>query len=135
MALNPALPLREAIITTLKADAPLVALVAAASIYGEHPTTQPARPFIRYGEDDTLPAPVACWEGATVAFPIHAFSAAKYTDEIKGLNAAIVTALHGKVIELDDGTKAHIRWQGSQVLRDGADPNAWHGFNRFEARC
>lgn len=134
-ALNPALPLREAIVTILKADAPLVALVTAAKVFGEHPGAMPERPFVRYGEDDTTPLRVACWEGATVAFPVHAFSAQKYTDQVKDMNAAIVTALDGQVIELDGGVKATIVWQGSQLMRDGADPNAWHGFNRFEARC
>lgn len=134
-ALYPALDLREAIVTILKADAPVVALVTAAKVFGEHPGALPERPFVRYGEDDTVPTRVMCWEGATVDFPVHAFSAQKYTDEIKRINAAIVTALDGQVIELDGGVKAHIEWLGSPLLRDGADPNAWHGFNRFRARC
>lgn len=134
-ALNPALQLREAIVTILKADAGLLALVTAGSIYGEYPGAQPERPFVRYGEDDAAPARSTCWEGAVVAFPVHAFSADKFTDEVKGLNAAIVTALDGKVITLEGGSKATILWQRSQVLRDGADPNAFHGFNQFEAHC
>lgn len=132
-AINPSLDLREAIVTLLKADAPLVALVAADSIHGEHPTAQPNRPFVRYGEDDAVPNRVMCWEGATVAFPVHAFSDQKWTDEVKGIMAAIVTALDGQVIDLGGGVKANITWAGSQLLRDGADPGAWHGFNRFTA--
>lgn len=136
MALEPSLQLREAIVTLLKADTALVALLATADkVFGEYPGAQPDRPFVRYGEDDTAPNRSACWEGAVVAFPVHAFSAQKYTDEVKGLNAAIVAALDGKTVDLEDAGKATIIWQGSQVLRDGADPNAWHGFNRFEARC
>jgi hypothetical protein len=135
MALNPALELREAIVTLLKADAPLVSLVTTAKIFGEFPGAQPVRPFVRYGEDDVTPQRVSCWAGANVAFPVHAFSAEKFTDQVKAINAAIVNALDGKVIVLDGGVKATITWNSSQLLRDGADPNAWHGFNQFEARC
>lgn len=135
MALAPALELREAIVTLLKGDEALLALVATGSIFGEYPGAEPARPFVRYGEDDTRPQPSACWQGANVAFPVHAFSAEKFTDEAKAMNAAIINALDGKVVTLEGGAKATITCQGSQLLRDGADPNAWHGFNQFEARC
>lgn len=134
MALDPSLPLREAIVTLLRADAPLVALVPTARVYGEQPSDDlPERPFVRFGEDDTLPNRTSCWDGASTDFPVHSFSKAKYTDEVRQMNAAIGTALDGKVIELDGGLKARLRWLGSQVMRDGADPRAWHGINRFQA--
>lgn len=134
-ALIPALALREAIVTALKADVALIALVTAAKIFGEFPGSEPDRPFIRYGEADAVPLRSSCHEGAAIAFPIHAFSAEKFTDEVMDMNAAIVACLDGKVVTLDGGAKATIVLGSSQLLRDGADPNAWHGFNQFTATC
>lgn len=133
MALDPSLPLRQAIVTLLNADAGLLALVPAARIFGEQTTALPDRPFVRYGEDEIQPRRSSCWDGAVIDFPVHGFSAEPFTDEIRGINAAITGALDGLVIEVDTDLKATIAWVSSQIMRDGADPNAWHGFNRFQA--
>jgi hypothetical protein len=135
MALDPSLLLRQAIVTHLKADAALLALVPADRIFGEQPGALPDRPFVRYGEDESRPRRSSCWDGATVDFPVHAFSADKFTDEVKAMSAAISAALDGLVIELSPAITARLQWLGSQVMRDGGDPNAWHGFSRFQATC
>lgn len=134
-AQNPALSLRQKVVVALKNDAALIAKVPVARIYGEYPGATPARPFVRYGEDDANPRRVSCWEGAEIAFPVHSFSAQPFTDEVRQIDAAIVAALDGKVLDLGDGLKATITWAGTQLLRDGADANAWHGFNQFVATC
>lgn len=133
MALDPSLALRQAIVTTLKADAGLLAMVAAGQIFGEQTDSMPDRPFVRYGEDDAQPLRSSCWDGANVDFPVHSFSAEKFTDQVKGMNAAIAAALDGAVLDLGDGLLARVYWLGSQVIRDGSDPNAWHGIARFQA--
>lgn len=134
MALDPALELRQAIVRYLRSNSALTLLVPADQIFGEQPVeAMPERPFIRYGEDDTQPRRTSCWDGASIEFPMHAFSAEKNTDEVKGLNRAIAFALDGKVIEVEPGLVARLKWLGSRVMRDAGDPNAWHGFSRFEA--
>jgi hypothetical protein len=132
MANDPSLALRQEVVTRLRALAGLASIVGTRG-YGEQPSdTLPERPFWRYGVDDTTPRKSSCWDGATCEFPVHSFSVAKYTDEVRQMNALIAGNLDEAVIDLN-GAKATIQWLGSTVLRDAADPAGWHGTARFRA--
>ena len=136
MANDPSLALRETVIERLRAASSLTAITTANRVFGEQPGDPlPDRPFTRYGVDDIRPRRPSCWDGATIEFPIHSFSMAKFSDQVRQMNAAVAMALDGLVIDLDDeGTnRAELRLIGSTVQRDAGDPNGWHGIARFEA--
>jgi hypothetical protein len=129
------LPLREAIITRLRADAPLLALVPSARIFGMRQPSTVQWPFTRYGATDTVPRLSSCSAGQIVTLTLHAFSKQEYEDECAQISSAIAGALDGAVLILDDeaSTMAHLRWRGSQIIPDSAEASAWHGVARFEA--
>ncbi len=132
MANDPSLALREAVVTKLRTVSALTTITE--RIYGEQPSdTLPERPFTRYGVDLITPIASACGDGADVEFPIHSFSTAKYTDQVRQMNAAVATGLDGLVLTLEGGMRATLVWLGSTVNRDAGDPTAWHGIARFRA--
>lgn len=135
MAHDPTLPLRQAVITTLRNDAGLIALVPEERNYGMRTPPTPDWPFTRYGSPDALPFRGQCLDGATVTFSVHSFSKEEFEDECASINAALASALDGKTVTLDTDypAKAHLSWKGSQVIPDAAEASAWHGVNRFEA--
>lgn len=127
------LPLRQAVITRLKADADLIVLVPAARVYGMKPPATPTWPFTRYGTPDATPRRGTCWDGSDIDFTIHAFSKEGFEDQLANINSAIIGSLGDAVLTLNGGGKAIIGWLGSQILEDGAVADAWHGLNRFRA--
>jgi hypothetical protein len=133
MANDPSLALREAVVERLRATSGLTNITTVAKVFGEQPEPTPERPFTRYGVDDIVPMRPSCWDGAQIEFPIHSFSMAKFSDQVRQMNAAVAMALDDATLELDGGMKATLRWNGSTVLRDAADPKAWHGIARFVA--
>lgn len=132
MAQDPTLALRRKIVSRLKADADVIALVAEEQIYGERVAAEKSWPFIRYGVSDTTPRKGQCWDGAAVDVAIHCFSKNPFTDQAAGINAAIAASLDNATIDLG-GQRAHLRWTGSTVLPDPDEADAWHGIARFEA--
>lgn len=123
MATNRTLPLREAIVTALKADSGLTSIVAPAQVNGERAEANPIFPFTRYGVSEARPR--------STDVPIHAFSKAEFTDEVAGINAAIVAALDGRTLALGDGERAYLTWTGSTIMPDSAEAGVYHGINRF----
>lgn len=137
MAQDTSLPLRRAVVRTLRADTELIAIVPADQNYGMRSPASPPFPFTRYGSPDAIPLRAQCLDGANVGFTVHSFSAAEFEDECASINAKLVAALDGRTLDLavDAGfpTKAHLVWTGSQILPDAGDASLWHGVNRFEA--
>ena len=126
--------LRRAVITRLRADVPLTAIVPAARNYGMKTPATLIWPFTRYGTPDETAAPVMCWDGSEVAFTIHSFSKDEFEDQCANINEAVVAALNGAVLTMAGDIKATLVWLGSQIIPDSAEANAWHGINRFSAR-
>lgn len=135
MAKDTSLPLRQAVITTLRTDSDLTALVPSERVYGMSTPATTEWPFSRYGSPDSLPFRGQCIDGATITFSVHSFSKAEFEDECAQINAAVSAALDRKTLELDSpvGAKAHVTWRGSQIVPDPTEASAWHGINRFEA--
>lgn len=123
------LPLREAIVTTQKADTALTALVPADDIHGMRPPANPTWPFTRYGTPDVLPA----GKGSRTTVTLHGFSKAEFENEVAQIMAAMVDLFDGKGLVLEDNTKVQMKWRGTQILPDPAEASAWHGLARFEA--
>lgn len=135
MARDTSLPLRQAIVRTLRADTGLTAIVPVSQNYGMRSPADPPFPFTRYGSPDAVPLRAQCLDGVTIGFTVHSFSKSDYEDECARINAAVAQSLDGLTIGLDAGfpAKAHIAWLGSQIIADSDDASVWHGINRFEA--
>ena len=124
--------LRQAIVTTLRADADLTALgnpPLSDRIYGRRVPAGASWPFIRVNL--ALEGPLR--KGTTVRVTVHAFSKATFDDECEALNAAIQTALEDAALQLGASTIARLAWFSSQVMPDIAEADAWHGVNSFDA--
>lgn len=135
MARDTSLPLRQAIVSTLRNDVDLIDIVPAERNYGMRSPPEPTYPFTRYGSPDALPLKAQCMDGATVGFTVHSFSQGDFEDECASINAAAAAALDDVTLELEAGfhAVAHIRWLGSQIVPDPSEASVWHGINRFEA--
>ena len=125
------LELRQRTVATLKAYAPLTALVSAGSIYGEQPPAAPAWPFIRYGL-----AIAGAWEatgqldGSTHRVTLHAFSHGPYTDAVQRIAAEVVAAMD--TLTMADESVIDLQWVGTQVLRDTDEADAYHAVIEFD---
>ncbi len=126
MSIAPILSLRRAIVTHLRADSTVTSTAVGQRIYGERAPAAPVWPFVRYGQSDAVP-------GFQITAPIHVFSKAEYTDEAAEIAEIIGASLSGKVLALDDGRKARLRYAGHQIIPDAAEASAWHAIVRIEA--
>lgn len=134
---------RRAALPALKTTPGVTALVAASEIY---PSTVPAAhgwPFIRWGTPIASPFRATGLDSSTIRVTIHGFckvlldgsGALIDTAESQGekIGAAIVTALDGRVLDLDGGMHVNFTWVGTNLSPDGADADAWHAAVQFEA--
>lgn len=120
MSTDNTLRVRRAVVSHLKSYAPLTALVASSSIYGEQPPANPAWPFIRYGST-TLPYEATCWSGSTHLVDIHVFANGPYTDAVLNAHAQVIEAMKGFV---PDGA-IEVEWANSiGPLRDSPPAEA-----------
>lgn len=139
MARDSSLYVRRAVITALKRDAGVAAIV------GEkiHAVAEsnPDWPFVRYGAATTLPYRATGMDGNRIALTMHAF--AKDSDEVDGydqvqqLAAAIANALERQTLPLAAPypTSLHaMTWTATQVIEDSEEASAFHGIVNFEAR-
>lgn len=128
------LRLRQATVTTLRADAALTAigtppLSEDARIYGRRTPATLVWPFVRVVVADEGPLR----KGSEVRVTIHGFSNAKFDDEIETINGAIQARLEDAVLELSPSVKAYLVWNASQVVPDADEADAYHGINTFTA--
>jgi hypothetical protein len=130
---------RRALLTRLKADATLTALVPAASIA---PQGEPTWPFVLVESPRTLRLRMACVRGARLSFDVHAFAGPRLDagavaetgyDHTSRIAAAIEGALADNRITLEDGSVCKIEFSDAQMLRDG-EPDAWHWFSQINCR-
>jgi hypothetical protein len=105
MSRNFILPLREAIVSHLKADASFTAKQSADAIHGMRQPAETAWPFTK---------------GA-------------FENECAEIQSAMVESLDGKTLALESGVVARLSWRNSQLIPDAAEANAWHGITHFAA--
>lgn len=130
-AVDHTLQLRQAIVQHLRANAGLIALWDQ-RFYGERAPLALVWPFGRYGWDDMAPFNPACITGNLIDVTIHTFSQSEDTDEIKRINAAVITALDGATLDFDEGGWCYdLTFVRAQTLPDG--PDGHHGVLRFNA--
>lgn len=131
----------RAAIISLKADAPLAAIVAKASI--DPVAEAPAWPFVRLEGTQSLPQGRGCTARAEVTFQIHSFAKPRYDadvmvetarDHCGRINSAVVEALQSHAFAVD-GRRYRFAVRSSRLMRDGADPTAYHGIANIVARA
>ncbi len=128
------LPSRQAIINAMAADAPLTAMVAAASIYGATVPASRTFPFIRAGTFIATPFRASCLDAASIRFSIqvhskplmNATTTIEYAEDraIK-IGSAIKDAIDGRTLALAGGGKITITWVTSSPRMDGTEAAAW----------
>lgn len=145
MANDFTLPVRRAILTGVKADAPLTAEVPASSIHPQSPLVEPTWPFIKYGASSGIAIRASCVDGNELAGALHGFSRGRHDgtgalvetaeDHAARIGALMAKAIDRRVFTLDDGRQVKVRWTGSRLLPDGAEPDAYHTIQTFTARA
>jgi hypothetical protein len=141
MSRNFRIPARAAILSALKADQTLTALVPAARIYPARPPASPGWPFIRYGIASDLPWKSSGEDGQVISTAVHCFARAtdadpdgeRACDEIKGAIAAILDGPQGKglALNLGEGITASVIVEGGRILAD-EEADDWHGIVNIE---
>ena len=127
MSAPPLRLLRRAIVSALKEDVPLLALLSEDDIHGERVPADQAWPFIKYGSADAS-------QGYRANVPIHAFSKSEFTDEAWKLIEAIGDALDSATLALEDGSKAYCALAQLRVIPDAQESAAWHGIASISVR-
>lgn len=130
---------RRALLARLKADAPLLTYVAAASI---NPAAQPTWPFIILRSPVTQRLRAACLNGGLVTWDIHAFARPRESggqmidtaeDHAGKIGAEIERVLADNRLSLEGGGTAKIELSDIRLLPD-AEPDAYHWFAQINAR-
>lgn len=136
------LPARRYVLSLLKNDAALTALVPSASIYPQSPPALPAFPFIKYGGPSELAVSAACVSGSDIRVSVHGFSKGRAVagalvetaeDHASRIGQAIRGALERKRATID-GVSIGIRWLGSVLTEDGEGADAYHTEQQFRIR-
>jgi len=128
---------RRIILTALKADSTLTAIVPAARIYGDDVPPSPEFPFVRWDAPSTIPFSLSGAAGSsTTSFMLHAFATARLSASKAKLETAsdyanrIISAVHGVVhrnrFSDDDGRIFKVTVASRMSMRDGAEADAWH---------
>jgi len=129
MSAAPKLATRRALVTFLKADAPLIAVLPAARIFGEKAASNVQWPYLRLDEFESGQDPIHI-----INCNVHLHSKADFSDEINQLCELAEEALDGAVLTLEDGSRANVDVNSSRILRDGAERSWWHGIISIEVR-
>lgn len=102
MTTEPSLELQGAIVTALKANAAVDALIGD-RIYDEPPAA-PTFPYVTVGDDQVLQAHAHCIEGSTEIFStLHAWSRSGGKVQAKKIAGAVVVALNFAELTLNNG--------------------------------
>lgn len=144
MATDSSLEVRRAVLTRLKTDAAMIAIVPAADIHRQVTPATVNWPFVKYGSPSSIPVRAACVDGSEITFSVHGFSKGRKNasgqetktaeDDAAQIGAQIARSLDGQRLAIAGGA-ARIRWTGSQLLVDGAEADAFHTVQNFVARC
>lgn len=139
MAADATTALRRAALTLLKATSAVTARVPAARIYPPTRPAAPTWPFVAYDTIRQGAFRASCMDGAVIRFQVAAYAkdtknpASDGEEAAAAIGGAVMAALDGAVLTLGDGSKAHVTWLESNLLRDGAEGSSWQHVSRFEA--
>lgn len=132
-------PIQGKIWAALKADAGLIAIVPAGSIYPQTVPASAAYPFIKLGETITTPQFIDGNDGSSLSAAVHVFTKLKKGSvpdprlQAQQVNAEVVRVLNAmEGIDIGDGLTLDVFPRLAQVMQDG-DADAYHGFVTFDA--
>lgn len=137
------LPARKVILTALKANAGVLALVPKASIYPQVAAAVPDWPFILYGSPSGVPIRSSCVDGLEITVAVHSFAKQRMQgsqtvetaeDHACRIGAAVVACLDGSRLALPAGY-LRILHTSSQLLIDGGEADAFHHVANFRCRA
>lgn len=143
MAIDSTREVRRAILTLLKNDATLTALVPKTRIYSQGGATNPNWPFVIYGAPSIVPVRANCVDGGELIVAVHGFAKERVSggrtvetpeDHASRIGSAIASALDRRSPGIAGGV-AKILWTGAQLLIDGGDASAFHTVQNFRIRC
>lgn len=125
------LPLRRAIITHLKTDPAITALVGN-RVYNETPANV-VWPFVLYGNPISDAYEQSCAEGIEASLTIHVFAKGPTSDAANEIGAAIVKSLTaGPVFDPAGSLRADaFEWERTQTIRDTDEKSAYHAIVDF----
>lgn len=129
MSAAPKLATRRALVTFLKADVPLIAVLPAARIFGEKAASDVQWPYARMAEFESGGDPEHI-----INANVHVHSKADFTDEVAQICELMETALDGAVLTLADGSRANVDVNSSRIIGDPDERSAWHGIISIEVR-
>jgi len=132
----------RATIITLKADAPLLAIVAKASI--EPVAEEPTWPFVRLDGTQAIPRGRGCTTRSDVTFMVHSFAKPRLgvntqmietaRDHCGRINSAVVEALHNHRYTVA-GVTYKLAVRSSRLMQDGAERDAYHAIANVIAQA
>jgi hypothetical protein len=126
MSVFPVLALRQAAVRHLRADLSVTGTGIADRLFGERVRAEPTWPFARCGMIDAA--------GEDGVMPWHIFSKDDFTDDVNGIAEAIGKSLDGATLQLGDGQRAYLTWQGVMLAGDRDEASAWHATVRIGVR-
>ena len=136
MARDSSLYVRRAVVSRLKAEAAVSALVAD-RVYGLSPPSTPAWPFVKMQPPTSIPLRATGLDGARIAFRVSGFAKGPDESEAAVLADAIAGCLDGLSVPLYDAPYSarltDVRWLSTQIIRDPEESTGWHAFASFEA--
>jgi hypothetical protein len=113
---SPDLELQGAIVTRLKADAPLTVLIGT-RVYDQPPSSV-TFPYFTIGEAQFIRDDALCVDGGQVYLTMHAWSRAVGFPEVKRIADAVVESLHLAPITLPTNHLISIMHRQTRVFRD-----------------
>lgn len=143
MAGSNQLPIRRGILEALKADAPFVAEIPKARIFGQTVIANATYPYFRLGSPSAVPLRAACVDGSVTIFAGHVFALPRKEagaivetaeDYAARLGALMANALDGAVLALPNG-RARVVWTGDQLLQDPSEADCFHHVSNFRVRA
>jgi len=143
MAIDSTREVRRAILTLLKNDAGLLAIVPKARMFPQTAPATPSWPFLKMGSPSIVPVRASCMDGGELIVAVHGFANQRVAagkvvetaeDHASRLGFAISKALDRKAPTITGGV-AKIQWTGSQLLIDGGEADAFHTVQNFRIRC
>lgn len=144
MATEGTVPVRRVILAALKDNEALTDIVPEGSIHPQSPMGIPTWPFVNYGSPAGIPLEAACVDGDVITVAVHSFAKRRENgagqvvetaeDHADRIGTAVMRALHRKRLSLPSGAFVKVRRRGHQLLRDGAEKDAYHHVANFEVR-
>lgn len=129
---GPDLELQGAIVTKLKADTALRALIGnPVRLYQDVPAN-PQFPYVIVGEGQNVPDLAECIDGSEIFNTIHVFSRAGGYAEAKRIVATLDAALHDADLTLTDHRCITIQRDGAQFFSESDGATA-HGVVTYRA--